>query len=94
MTPNGDGINDDALISYQLLQLTRSGRASVAIHNLSGDEVWRWRSSESTNGEYVLRWNGRDLDGHLVPPGMYFYRILVETDIGTKAATGVLSLVY
>jgi flagellar hook assembly protein FlgD len=56
--------------------------------------VQRGYISEDLSGSFLRLWDGRATDGKLVPPGMYLYQVQVESDDGTHARQGVVSVVY
>jgi hypothetical protein len=93
-TPNGDGINDDALIRYDLLQLTREMPLSVKIYTLSGALVRRLSSEKGESDIYLTKWDGKNDDGDRVPPGVYIVRVSVDTDSGGESKAGTVSVVY
>jgi hypothetical protein len=39
-------------------------------------------------------WDGKNKDGHLVPPGVYIYQITVKTEEGDKVKTGTVAVAY
>ena len=81
-TPNGDGINDEALIGFSVLRLNVSKTVEVEIYTLAGNLVREYSLQRAiTSGRYdEIRWAGDDLSGSLVPPGIYLARIHVDTD--------------
>ena len=93
ITPNGDGVNDAALISYGLLQLTLPTRVSVSIHDLSGPVIFE-RTEFQTSGLYSVQWDGRDERGRVVLPGVYVYRIVADVESGPQSQIGTIAVVY
>ncbi len=93
-TPNGDGVNEEAVLSYALLNLTEVAAAEIAIYDLTGRKVRQLQSESLVSGTYAENWNGRDDSGRLVPPGIYMYRISIETDERNENHNGVVSVVY
>ena len=101
-TPNGDGINDAARIEYTLLQLTGDAPVEVGIYTQDGRLVRKVYQGMDRNGKYnqdsgdyaAKVWDGTDDNGDKVVPGLYLYKITVETDIGSYDYTGTLALVY
>ncbi len=94
-TPNGDGVNDEAAISFDLRDLTETRPVDVRIWTLDGRPVRRFALASLASGHPPpYRWNGRDDDGRLVPPGSYLLQVSVATDQGVDTATKVLSVVY
>ena len=88
VSPNGDGINDEALIRFVLAKIEES-HPEVSIHDLSGRRV-RVIASD-TDG---FRWDGRDASGHLLPPGAYICRVALLADIGEQSAHRIINLAY
>ena len=62
-TPNGDGINDELIISYENIE-----EFNGFIANRWGEILYEWTSID-------LGWNGRTKGGAPVPEGTYFYVI-------------------
>ena len=68
-TPNGDGINDAFMIESEYVQ-----NMSCEIFDRSNNLVHSWN-------RLYGHWDGRDMNGNNVPPGVYFYVIkAVDTD--------------
>ena len=93
-TPNGDGINDIAEISYDILQIIGTAPAEVAIYDLSGRRLRTVHRSASDSGRYLKQWDGTDGEGHLVAPGIYVVQISLETDRNAVTKTKSVSVVY
>jgi hypothetical protein len=93
-TPNGDGINDVAAWVFDVFLLTASTDISITVYNLSGREI-RKIVTPSTAGELAIEWDGRDEAGNLVPPGIYLYRLFVDSDTdGSKQQSGTVAVAY
>ncbi|MBT7863056.1 MAG: hypothetical protein HN712_22270 [Gemmatimonadetes bacterium] len=92
-SPNGDGINDDSRIRFDVLRITGQVSVMIEIFDLSGRLIRRFES-ERAMGEHEQVWDGRDMSSMLVSPGIYLARISVETDTGRHAVTRLLSVVY
>ncbi|HIG16286.1 MAG TPA: hypothetical protein EYQ31_02770 [Candidatus Handelsmanbacteria bacterium] len=92
-TPNGDGIHDTVLFSFDALRLTDARPILALVYDLQGRRVRRLEQS-GLAGHYDLSWDGRDEQGNLSPPGLYILRIEVVGDAGTESATRVVGLVY
>ena len=93
-TPNGDGVNEAANISYKLLWLTSAVPVSLEIYDLSGRRVRRVYEGEDPAGEYSHAWDGRDDSDELVPPGLYLYRLVVDVQSGKETNSGVVAVAY
>ena len=81
VSPNGDGINDEASITFALAKVEGTV-PEVAIYDLSGRRV---RELAARADGY--RWDGRGQDGRLLPPGAYICRIGLAADIGDEIAS-------
>ena len=92
-TPNGDGINDAAKISYKLVRVTSPVRVSIGIYSLSGRLVKQVYEGESPVGEYARFWDGTDSSGRRVAPGLYLYRIAADVR-HRETGIGILSVAY
>lgn len=99
LSPNGDSRNDFAVIGFTLAKITT--RVKINIFSTDGKRVRKVcdRSlSPSKYSEYTTDapgyWDGKDDDGDLVPPGIYIYQIVVDTDGGDKVKTGTVVVAY
>ena len=94
-TPNGDGINDEAVIHYNLLALSTPRPVEVALYDLSGRRVRVLFAGEEANGRYTDKaWDGRDDQGRAVPPGLYVARVFVVGDSGDAEQSRVVGVAY
>ena len=94
-TPNGDGINDEAIIHYNLLSLSTSRPVEVALYDLSGRRVRVLFAGDEANGRYTDKvWDGRDDQGQPVPPGLYVARVFVAGDSGDAEQSRVVAVAY
>ena len=80
-TPNGDGANDEALLSFSVVLVDQSKRVSVSVYDLSGRLVRQLAERRDVSaGRYSIAWDGKDAAGKLVPPGVYAVRFHVDAD--------------
>ena len=81
-TPNGDGINDEFLVRFALLKVLEERPLGVAFYDLGGRLVGRGQSITESGrvGDQTFTWDGRNLDGQIVSPGIYLCRIEIEAD--------------
>jgi hypothetical protein len=93
LTPNDDGTNDVAWISYSLLQLSEPVLVWVSIYDLSGALVFELGEHQK-NGVYAVSWDGGDDRGERVPAGIYIYRIFADTESGLYSRVGTIAVVY
>ena len=88
VTPNGDGINDEAQIRFSVAKV-ESTLPEVTVHDLSGR---RLRVVAAVDGGHS--WDGRDEGGNLLPPGSYVCRISLPADVGEQAAYRIINVAY
>ncbi|MEW6752953.1 MAG: FlgD immunoglobulin-like domain containing protein [Candidatus Latescibacterota bacterium] len=94
-SPNGDGLNDALLFDFELFLLTENVATEVVIHDLSGRAVRHLGEAQLNAGSHQVRWDGKDDNGQVVPPGVYLYRLAVESDTErSKVRTGLVGVAY
>ncbi len=93
ITPNGDGLNDELVLTYELRQLTVQRPVHLRIYDLGGRLVHVQEPRSGASGRSSQSWNGRDGAGDLVPPGTYLYEVSLSTE-ETVRRVGVVSVVY
>lgn len=93
-TPNGDGINEESRIVFQVLRLVREVDFSIGIYDLAGRRVRPLFFDALSAGTYEQTWDGRDATGELVPPGAYIVRIAAEAGSGEEVLARTLSVAY
>ena len=85
-TPNGDGINDQLGLSYDIVAVTRAAKVQIQVFDLSGRLVHTIYEGADLSGRYdrtsrpELSWDGRVQGGTVVPPGIYLIYIEVKGD--------------
>lgn len=94
LTPNGDGVNDVATITYDLLESVGDMAVTIEIHDLAGRLMRRVHSGDEGIGHYVREWDGTDNQGNRVAPGLYVYRISVGADKRRFHQVGTLPVAY
>ena len=93
-TPNGDGINEEVMFSFDLFLLLDKIEVTLDIHDLSGRPVYRSVPTTHTAGSVQVAWDGRDNDGNLVAPGIYLYRLRASSDEEASQQAGIVALVH
>ena len=93
-SPNGDGVNDESMIRYQVRVLGSGVPHEVTFYDLAGRVVRRLVTEPAAAGVYERPWDGRDEAGARVLPGTYVYTVKVEADRGEQLRAGALSVVY
>lgn len=93
-TPNGDGVNDQAIVTYDIVNLIGSTPVSVQIYDLAGRLRRVIYSDLDISGRYQRVWDGADDNGQTLAPGVYLVRVEVATDTGKESKTAIVPLVY
>lgn len=93
-TPNGDGVNDQAIVTYDIVNLTGGTPVSVRVYDLAGRLRRAIYSGLDISGKYQRVWGGADDNGQMLSPGVYLVRVEVTTDTGTESKTAIVPLVY
>jgi hypothetical protein len=94
ITPNGDGTNDEAVLLFEVLEVTGQMGVGVEIRDLTGHLVRQLQDQDQSVGTYEQRWDGRDDHGQLVPPGIYLIVVSADTDGSSFEEMRVLHLAY
>ena len=93
-TPNGDGLNDEMVLSFDVREVAVRRRLVVEIYDVSGRRLRSLAGEGTRTGTVVKRWDGRDGGGQLVPPGVYIYSIRLEVDKGIEERHGTVAVAY
>ncbi len=93
-TPNGDGINDVADVRFDVLRLGVGAPLRIEVYDLSGRFVATAFDADRASGRFVAAWDGTDDHGDLVAPGIYLVRVFLDTNVGSDAKTGIVSVAY
>lgn len=93
-TPNGDGVNELAEITYDIVNLTSATPVAVKAYDLNGSLKRSIHSGLDVSGRYRVTWDGADDGGNMLPPGVYLVRVEVAADTGKESRTAIVPLVY
>ena len=93
-TPNGDGVNDVALIHYDITNIARLSPVKILIYDLSGRLVRTLIDGEALSGRFAQPWDGRDDSGATVPPGHYAYSVSLNAGTGEVKEVGLARVAY
>ncbi len=108
-TPNGDNntINEFTVIEFTLAKISTD--IKIKIYNTRGSLVATIFKPNLAPGQYFVRdklnnqaaartmpgyWNGKDEDGDLLPPGVYMFQVVADTDDGEKIESGTVVIGY
>ncbi|MSR84104.1 MAG: hypothetical protein EXS58_14470 [Candidatus Latescibacteria bacterium] len=93
-TPNGDGINDQAAIHYDITNIVRPSPVEIRICDLSGRLVRHLYAAADLSGRFARPWDGRNDDGEQVPPGTYLYTVDLKAGTGSQRQLGAVGVAY
>lgn len=93
-SPNGDKVNDELVITYDVLRLTSPSPVQVSLYDLSGRRVRTLVERRQAAGGYTESWDGTDDHGELVPPGLYMMRVAADTDEKEAVALKLVGVAY
>ncbi len=63
--------------SYTIINFSipKAGNVTMAVYNIMGQKIRTLLKNKLHAGNHFVRWDGRNDDGNVVPPGIYFYRL-------------------
>ena len=93
-SPNGDGINDQVHISYNLSRVIKPVPVEVKVFNLGGHLVRRLFTGAQGGGHWSIPWDGTNGSGELLPPGIYLAHVDVHSAVGAAKTATVVELAY
>ena len=93
ITPNGDGVNEEAVIAFNLFDIARAG-VTVEVYDLAGRRLVSLLDAEASAGPQGPSWAGRDGHGDRVAPGIYLIKVEVDVDDGRQALVKPIAVVY
>lgn len=97
-TPNQDGVNEVQTFEFAVFKVNGGKPLFLEVYNLAGRRLRRVEEPTANPvGVHRLRWDGKDQEDHLVPPGLYLCRFGLEVDDQSRTGTTltrVVSVVY
>ena len=93
-TPNQDGVNELASVSYDLFEVTGSASVTVEVRDLSGRRVRTLYDGQDVSGHHEREWDGQDQSGRAVPPGVYLYSVSMDADDKRVDKMGLIGVAY
>lgn len=93
ITPNGDGVNDETAIDFNLFGIEGAG-VKVEVYSLSGDRMASLLNIAGNAGPYSPSWGGKNERGERVVPGIYLVKVEVDVDEGRQILVKPVSVVY
>ena len=92
LTPNGDGIGDQAEIRFAVLKT--EAPVAVAVYALDGRRVGSLAGGRDRDGFLVYTWDGQDDQGQRVPPGIYVCRIQIDAQAQVQTLAQIINVAY
>ena len=94
ITPNGDGMNEAALLTYEIFEVIGEPAVRIDIFDLAGRRVRQIQESPAGIGRHERRFDGRGDDTVLLPPGIYMARVSLSTDQAGAEHLQVIHIAY
>jgi hypothetical protein len=73
--------NSETMISFYI---PYSDKVEISIHDILGRKIYSIKQKIQCQGNYSIRWDGRNSNGSVMPSGVYFYRIQTSNLALTK----------
>ena len=67
---------------------------SLEIFSLDGRKVAKLDAGNQRSGTQIVRWDGRDQNGQLLPPGLYLLSVGVEAEFSVSKQLRPVGIVY
>ena len=93
-TPNGDGVNDLAMIQYDLTNVGSPTGLLIAIYDLAGRPIRRLYDAFDSSGRFARAWDGRDDAGRVVLPGNYVFSVTLAAKTGQRKVLAAVGVTY
>ena len=93
ITPNGDGVNEETVVSFNLFGVGGAG-VRVEVYDLAGHRVSSVLDQQAIAGPYGPSWAGQDGAGGLVGPGIYLIVVEVDVDQGIQTLFKPVAVIY
>ena len=93
-TPNGDGVNERAAITYDITNIAHPTRVRLGIYDLSGRLIRNLYEGLDMSGRFPRFWDGRDDEDDAVPPGHYIFSVALDAGTGEEKRVGVVGVAY
>ena len=93
-TPNGDGVNDQFEMFFNLLQLVEPAPVALDVFDLAGRQLHRVFVEERGIGPVRYSWDGRTAAGKRLVPGTYIWVLRVQADALEERHLGTMGVAY
>ena len=94
LTPNGDGVQDELRVGYALYGLPEQVPVELVIYTLDGRHVATVSQGLQTAGPQTARWDGRDAQGTVLPPGVYLISVALQSERRAAAVLRPVGIAY
>ena len=93
ITPNDDGINEELLVSFDLINVLTARPLHLRLYDLSGRLLFA-QERDVQAGHIAWHWDGRDQHGQRVPPGLYIAELHIAGDAGDRSTRRIVAVAY
>ncbi len=93
-SPNGDGVNDQSAVQYDITNIARPTDVQITVYDLAGRSVRKLYRGLDNSGRYARPWDGKNDAGEMLPPGNYLFSVTLDAGTGQERGVGVVGLAY
>ena len=93
-SPNGDGVNDQAAVQYDITNIARPTDVQIVVYDLAGRAVRQLYRGFDSSGRFARSWDGKNDAGEMLPPGNYLFSVMLDAGTGEERGVGVVGLAY
>jgi len=76
--------NGATTIQYDIPDGTEYTKTVIQVFNVLGQRVKTLVAEDQQPGRYSVRWDGTDQNGSVVATGVYFYRLISKSHVGSR----------
>ncbi|NUN70288.1 MAG: T9SS type A sorting domain-containing protein [Bacteroidetes bacterium] len=76
--------NGATTIEYDIPDGTEFTKTVIQVFNVLGQRVKTLVAEDQQPGRYTVRWDGTDQNGNVVATGVYFYRLISKSHVGSR----------
>lgn len=76
--------NGGTTIEYDIPDGTEYTKTVIQVFNVLGQRVKTLVAEDQQPGRYTVRWDGTDQNGSVVATGVYFYRLISKSHVGSR----------
>jgi hypothetical protein len=67
-----------------IVELSADDHVTIEVYDISGDRINVLVSEDMSAGRSTILWHGNDIDGNIVPSGVYIYKVSSSNGVDTN----------